>query len=92
MGKSKKSKQKTRRQPPDVADRPAKKWYDINFKVLLKFRREFKQRAARHNMSMVQLLYACYWHWVETYDPNMPEMPKLVENATTFTASQPTRQ
>ena len=57
-----------------------RKWHDINFKVPLAFRIEFKQRAARHNMSMVQLLYASYWHWVETNDPDFPTMHRLHES------------
>lgn len=55
-----------------------KKWHDLNLKVKLEFRMEFKQRAARHNMSMVQLLYSAYKLWVETYDKDMPIMPGLL--------------
>lgn len=74
---------KTRRAAPQSgvpATTTAKQWYDINFKVKLAFRKEFKQRAARHNMSMVQLLYACYSTWVRENDPHLPEMPSAGED------------
>ena len=58
--------------------RHGKKWHDLNLKVKLEFRMEFKQRAARHNMSMVKLLYSAYKLWVETYDKDMPIMPGLL--------------
>lgn len=75
MDKSKNDKRETPHPRPDIVDKPSKKWHDINFKVKLEFRKEFKQRAARHNMTMVQLLYDCYRVWVAIYDSSMPTMP-----------------
>lgn len=67
----------TGRSAMSLPSNPSKKWYDINFKVPLEFRREFKQRAARHDMSMVELLHAAYRLWVETNDPELPAMPTI---------------